>query len=245
MRGLRLGPPRPVGSERFLTCNSDGDDLFIDSAGGRHVTFSSDEDGCQGTGPHENDRRCLIYRRARPGGDFGPKTTILSTRNPFSAPQVAAAPDGGGWVAWRELTDKGAIVKVSPTFTTAEAQLGPHLIALSFAPGSECAKKGPVTVGVKVSGPQKDRPKITRVTWSTTLGLLPRRRVDVSAPFAVRLNVDRRLFNGLSSTGTIVFSMTVHAKVRYKVAGRTAKNVTLSQVLSFYCGIPFSRVTGR
>ena len=53
--------------------------------------------------------------------------------------------------------------------------------------------------------------------------------------------LDRREFDGLSSTGSIVFTMTVHAAVRYRVSGRTHK-ANLSQVLSFYCGIPFSRV---
>ena len=246
VRGLRLGPPRPVGSERFLACNSPSDDLFVDTAGGRHVVFPSDHDGCQGTGPYAENRTCLIYRRARPGGDFGPKTTIAALKGPlFSGVKVVAAPDGGGWIAWRELTDNNTVVKVTPTLTTAEEQLGKHLIALTFKPGSECAKKGPVTLGVKVSGPQQDKPSIAGVTWSTTPGLLPRRKVDTAAPYALRFNVDRREFDGLSSTGTIVFSMTVHAKVRYRAAGRATKAVDLSQVLSWYCGVPFSKVRGH
>ena len=245
VRGLRLGPPRPVGSERFLACNGTGGDLFVDNAGGRHVVYGSDEDGCQGTGPHENDRTCLIYRRARPGGDFGPKTTIFSDRNPFfSAVRVGTGADGLGWISWRELTDAGGQVEVTPTFTSSEKEVGKSLMAMTFAPSSECAKQSPVNVGIKVSGPLQDRPRIASVTWSTTPGLLPRRQVDSSAPYAVKLKVDRRQFYGLSSTGDIVFSMTARATVKYRTGGRTTKTAKLSQVLSFFCGVPFSRVRG-
>ncbi len=243
LRGLRLGAPRPLGSEGFVGCGpNDQQDLFVDSAGGRHATWLSDHDGCQGSGPHENDRTCIIYRRARPGADFGPKTTIATPRI-ASALQVATAPDGDGWLAWRELPggDAGARVKITPTLTSSEQDLGKHRIALSFTPGSECAKRDPVTVGVRVSGPQTGRPAVTRVTWTTSRAMLPRRRVDSRAPFSARMTVDRRAFDGLSSTGSIVFTMTVRAAVRYRVAGRT-RTANLSQVLSFYCGIPFSRV---
>ena len=243
LRGLRLGAPRPLGSEGFLGCGpNDQQDLFIDSAGGRHAVWLSDKDGCQGTGPHEEDRTCIIYRRARPGGDFGAKTTIATPRI-ASAVRVGAAPDGEGWVTWRELPggDAGARVKITPTFTSSEKELGKHRISLTFSPGSECAKRDPITVGVRVSGPQDGRPSVQRVTWSTTAGLLPRRRTDSSSPFSVRLTVDRREFDGLSSTGTIVFSMTARAAVRYRSGGRP-HTANLSQTLSFYCGIPFSRV---
>jgi hypothetical protein len=243
VRGVRLGPPRPLGADRFLACNRPDDDLFVDTAGGRHVVFPSDHDGCQGPGSHGEDGNCLIYRRARPGGDFGPKTTIANTKNLFSHPVVAAAADGSGWVAWNEQTSKGSKIKITPTFTSAEDQVDDkHLIALSFTPGSECAKKGPVTIGVKVSGPQAGLPKLSRVTWSTTLGLLPRRNVDAKPPYSDRVTVDRRLFYGVSSTGTIVFTMTVKAKVQFRTTGRATHTANLSQVLSFFCGVPFSKV---
>lgn len=243
LRGLRLGAPRPLSAEGFLGCGPGfAQDLFVDSAGGRHAVWFSDRDGCQGTGPHEDDRTCMIYRRARPGGDFGPKTTIATVPNPGPV-QIGAAPDGLGWVAWRELVkkDNQYHVRITPTFTSSEKEHGKHRIALSFSPGSECAKRDPVTIGVRVSGPQAGKPRVTSVAWSSSAGFLPRRRTDSSAPFSMRLSVDRRQFYGLSSTGSIVFTATVGATVRYRVG--SARHVDeLSQVLSFYCNIKFDKV---
>lgn len=241
LRGSRLGAPRPLG---LATWNSCGDnDLFADSAGGRHVVWLSDSDGCQGTGPHEGDRDCIIYRRASPGGDFGPKTTIANPKFATSF-RVAAAPDGVGWIAWRDFSgaDRADRVLISPTFTASEAVVGAHRIALKFTPSAECAKRDPVTAAVTVSGPAAGRPRVQRVTWSTTKGMLPRRRVDAGSPFTVRLTVDRREFSGLGSTGSIIFTMTVRAKVRYSI-GRSARSATLTQPLSFYCGVRFDSVT--
>ena len=243
LRGLRLGAPRPLGAEGFLGCGPNvNQDLFVDSAGGRHVVWQSDHDGCLGTGPYADDRTCIIYRRARPGGDFGPKTTIATVPS-ASALRVATAPDGVGWVAWRELEkkDNQYHVRITPTFTSSEQELGKHRLALSFTPGSECAKRDPVTIGVRVSGPQDGKPRVQSVDWSSTAGFLPRRRTDSSAPFAMRLTVDRREFDGLSSTGSIVFTATVRATVHYR-AGAARHTAHLAQVLSFYCNIKFDTV---
>jgi hypothetical protein len=249
LRGLRVGAPRPLTADRSTACNAaiGASDLSFDPAGGRHAVWLSDEDGCQGKGAHEEDEICIVYRRARPGGDFGPKSTISTLDYASLAVRVGAGRDGEGWIAWRELvpTKTGSIarVRVTPTLTDSEDRVGEdHRIALTFKPGSECAKDGPVTVGVQVAGPAKGRPRVTRVAWATTLGLLPRRQRDGDAPVRTRLTVDRRQFRGLSSTGVIVFKMTVRARVTYRVGSGKAKTAEVHQVLSFFCGIPFSKV---
>jgi hypothetical protein len=247
LRGLRLGAPRPLGADRRLACNSGGDaDLTYDTAGGRHAAWLSDLDGCPGTKTaYDNDNTCIISRRARPGGDFGPKTMIATIDQSATFIQAAAGRDGEGWVLWRELVRGVPKIRITPDRVDAEARVGEtHRIALTFRPSSECAKDGPVTVGVQAVGPVAGRPKILGVTWSTTPGLLPRRQVDATAPFSTRLTVDRRPFRNLSSTGVLVFSMTVKGRVRLRVGTRVT-SVNVRQPLSFFCGIPFSRVESR
>ncbi len=244
LRGLTAGAPRPLAADRFLSCNDGGDaHLSVDAAGGRHAVWQSDVDGCQGSGPHAADRRCIVYRRARPGGDFGPKTTIATIAQGARQIQVAAGRDGKGWVVWRELVDGTPKIRITPTITDSEAELDDaHRLALTLKPSAECAKNGPVTVGAQVIGPLVGRPRITGVTWSTTPGLLPRRQVDAGAPFQTRVTIDRREFDGLSSTGVLVFTMTVKAAVRTRVGSKAAKVSRVKQTLSFFCGVPFSRV---
>lgn len=248
LRGLALSAPRPLGAERRIACNAGpAADLTLDAAGGRHAVFLSDLDGCQGTGPHTSGDTCIIYRRARPGGDFGPKTTI-STLDLVSARglSVGAGRDGEGWIAWQSLdetqTSSVDSVRITPTTTSSEAVVSPtHRVALTAKPSAECSKSGVVTLGVHAVGPSKGRPTLRSVKWSSTQGLLPRNKTDPGAPFSTRFSVDRREFRGLSSTGSIVFTMTVKASVRYRLRGRT-QNAKLSQVVSFFCGVKFSRV---
>ncbi len=243
VRGLRAGTPRPLASDGAVACDfQETQSLSYDAAGGRHVAFLSDKDGCQGSGPYAEDRTCIIYRRARPGGDFGPKTTIAAVKPVFSL-QAAAGRDGKGWVVWQELLADGRHVRVTPTFTDAEAELAAdHRVALTIKPNAECAKRGPVTLAAQVVGPVAGRPRITGVTWSTTSGLLPRRQVDARAPFQTRVTLDRRPARGLSSTGIIVWTATVKARVRTRLGTKATKVSTVRQTLSFFCGVPFSRV---
>jgi hypothetical protein len=248
LRNLRLGAARPLSADRSLACNDGGGaDLTYDSAGGRHAAWLWDLDGCPGSKTaYDNDNVCIISRRARPGGDFGAKTVIATIDQSATFIQAAAGKDGEGWVLWRELVDGVPKIRITPDRVDAEAAVGDrHRIALTFKPSAECAKDGPVTVGAQAVGPVAGRPRILGVTWSTTPGLLPRRQVDTTAPFSTRLTVDRRPFKNLSSSGVIVFGMTVKAQVRYRVGGKAVRVARLRQPLSFFCGIPFSRVERR
>lgn len=248
LRGLSLSAPRPLGADRSMACNAGpAADLTFDASGGRHMVYLSDLDGCQGKGPHTSAGTCIIYRRARNGADFGPKTTI-ETLDLVSARglSVGAGADGDGWVAWQSLdetkTSTVESVRVTPTTTSSEQQVSPtHVVALALKPSAECSKSGAVTLSVQATGPKQGLPKISSVGWSSSQGLLPRKKADASAPFSTRFSVDRRGFRGLSSTGVIVFSMTVKARVKYRAGGK-AGTANLSQVVSFFCGQKFSRV---
>ncbi|MBI5105516.1 MAG: hypothetical protein HZB46_11160 [Solirubrobacterales bacterium] len=242
LRGTRPGTARPLLRERFMACNArGGDDLFYDAGGGRHVVMLSDEDGCQGPSPHDRRDVCLLYRRARPGGDFGPKTTLYRAQL-LSDLHVATARDGVGVVVWREQLEDGSTrIRLTATDTSSEQELGRHRLALTLRPSAECAKRFDVDARVTAVGPSDGRPRITRVTWSNTRGALPRRRVDGSGPFTQNVRFDRRELRNLSSTGTIVFSTTLRASVRYRAGGRT-RTARLEQVVSWFCGVDFDRV---
>ncbi len=249
LRGLTLGAPRPIGADGAQSCGTKRlEDLTYDIAGGRHAVWTSTYDGCQGPNAHTSSQQgCIIYRRARPGGDFGPKTTIAA--GGLGSPHgltVGAGRDGEGWIAWRELGVDGVPrVKVAPTETSSEEAVGAaHRIAMTFKPGAECSKSGNVTIGVQVVGPTKNKPKISSVDWSSSSGLLPRRKSDDAAPYSTRFSVDRRAFRNLSSTGVLVFTMTVRGKVRYRFAGKR-QTAQLEQVVSFYCGVKFDKVKKR
>ncbi|MDO9355384.1 MAG: hypothetical protein Q7T55_16915 [Solirubrobacteraceae bacterium] len=247
LRGLTLGAPRPLGADGVQSCGvHQTENLSFDLAGGRHAVWSSEYDGCQGKGPHETAKQhCIIYRRARPGGDFGPKTAIASSGiGPAQGLVVGAGRDGQGWIAWRSLGADGvATVKVTPTDVSSEEAVGPdHRIAITFKPSAECSKTGSVTLGVQSVGPTKGKPTISSVEWSTTKGLTPRHKTDRTAPYSTGFSVDKREFRGLSSTGVIVFTMTVDAKVKFRVGGGKSQTAKLQQPVSFYCGVPFSKV---
>ncbi|MDQ8043580.1 MAG: hypothetical protein AAGC46_03030 [Solirubrobacteraceae bacterium] len=245
LRGTTVGAARQIAGDRSVACNGAYESMSYDSAGGRHAVWLSDEDGCAGKKWDDAGGICILTRYARPGADWGPKTTVAKLPTALARGlSVATGSDGQGWVTWESNGDNGASVMVAPTQVESEAQVdADHRIALSFKPSSECSKSGSYTIGVQVVGPNKGKPTVKSVKWSAGYGLTPKTSSDDKAPFSATIATDKKKARNISSTGTVVLSSVLHATVKYSVPGKKGtQTAKLQQTLSYYCGISWDKV---
>ncbi len=259
LRGLTGGTVRAVGFLRGDNSDCNDADLSYDTAGGRQVTYVGTGDGCPNgddvsPGPGSGKRVCIIYRAAKPNGDFRPKT-ILAEVNPETkvggvaigppqAPRVAAGKDGEGWVVWRSFGD--GHIRMTPTRDDTEKDVGTkHTIALKPLPNGECATTDAQRVQAVAGGPAGGRPKILSVAWSTSKGAVPRKQNDTAAPFSITARTDQKLMHNIGSTGTVLFGSLLKATVRYRVGAGAPRVARLQLPLTYFCSLKWDDVERR
>ena len=258
LRGLQGGTVRAFGFLRADNSDCSDVDLTYDAAGGRHVTYVASADGCPygddvspGLDNNGNKRFCIVYRAAKPNGDFRPKT-ILAEINPESkvggvaidfpqAPRVGAGRDGQGWVVWHSFGD-GHIRMIATRDDTEATVTAKHTISLKPSPNGECTNTNSLKVSATAGGPASGRPKILSVAWRTTRGVLPRTQTDKSAPFSITAKTDQRVMHNIGSTGVVIFGSLLQAKIRYRVGKGAAKVTRLQLPLTYFCSIKWDKV---
>jgi len=257
LRGLRTDPVRSLGFLRGDNSDCEDADLAYDSAGGRHMTYVADADGCpagRSSTPGRDGRVCVVYRGARANADFKPKTMLaeIDVRAKVGgeevgvpqAPRVGAARDGRGWVVWRSFGD--GHIRMTPTRDDTEVTAGErHRITVKPLPNGECTNTDTLRLTASVTGPESGRPRITRVTWSAGRGVLPRTQTDEGSPFSFTAKVDDALFRRISSNGVVIVGALARATVRYRTAGGAGRVARLRVPLSYFCSIKWSTAERR
>lgn len=259
LRGLQGGTVRALG---FLQADNSGcgdADLAYDAAGGRHATYVGSADGCPSgddvhPGPGNSRHVCIVYRAAKPNGDFRPKTVLVDIDREtkvggvaIGVPQavrVGAGRDGQGWVVWHSFGD--GHIRMTPTRDDTEAAVTTrHTISLKPLPDGECTNTNTLQVKATVGGPASGRPRIVSVAWKTGRGVLPRTQTDRAAPFSITAKTDGRLMRNIGSNGVVIFGSLLKATVRYRVGSGATKVARLQLPLTYFCSIKWDDVERR
>ena len=255
LRGLQGGTVRALGFMHVDNSNCADADLAYDAGGGRHATFVSTADGCpfgDSISPIRNNGTkfvCIVYRAAKPNGDFRPKTILVAVKPESEAgrpqtPRVGAGRDGQGWVVWHSFGD--GHIRMTPTRDDTEAKVtAGHTISLKPSPNGECTNTNTLRVAATVGGPPSGRPRILRVAWTTTRGAVPRRQTDSSAPFSITAKTDPRLMRRIGSTGVVYFGSLLQATIRYRVGTGRPRVKRLQLPLTYFCSIKWDTVEER